>query len=73
MPIYDFVCLDCGATTEVWATTEELDLGLEPVCERCGSPRLVRKVTAPNIGSSLPTRPAGGGGCSPGGGGGCCG
>lgn len=72
MPVYEFVCEDCGNVMEVWATLEELDRGLEPECERCGSRRLTRKLSASSLGSSLPSRPARQGGCDPGGGGGCC-
>lgn len=73
MPVYEFACEDCRNVMEVWATLEEHSRGLEPVCERCGSRRLTRKLSAPSLGSSLPSRPARQGGCDPGGGGGCCG
>lgn len=73
MPVYEFVCEDCGYTTEVWATLDELSRGLAPVCERCGSRRLVRKLSAPSVGSGAPSRPARQRGCDPGGGGSCCG
>lgn len=73
MPIYEFTCKDCGKTTEVWATLDEFDRGLEPVCDRCGSRRVSRKVSAPSLGSSLPSRPARQSGCGPGSQGSCCG
>ncbi len=73
MPVYEFVCEDCGKTMEVWATIEELSRGLEPVCECCGSRRLTRKLSAPSLGSSVPSRPARQGGCDTGGGRSCCG
>ncbi|GBD29113.1 hypothetical protein HRbin32_00198 [bacterium HR32] len=58
MPLYEYVCRDCGQQFERLSTYAEAD---SVACERCGSPqvrRLVSLVAAP--------RPVQGGG-------GCCG
>ncbi len=71
MPVYEFICQECGKPSEVRASIEEYSKGLRPVCPHCGSPRLIRAFSA--IG--LATRGPGSGGscCGPNAGGGCCG
>ncbi|MFH1858130.1 MAG: zinc ribbon domain-containing protein [Candidatus Omnitrophota bacterium] len=47
MPLYDFRCAECGRTTEVLVRTS---LEKEsPECPECGSKRLERLISAPNI------------------------
>ena len=44
MPLFDFLCLDCGRVSEV------LLLGSEehPACQSCGSGNLKRMLSAPS-------------------------
>jgi putative FmdB family regulatory protein len=43
MPIFDFRCEDCSQTFEL------LVRGDVPVCPHCGSQRLVKMLSAPNV------------------------
>lgn len=56
MPIYEYLCSDCGQTSEI------LTVGSGPGeavrCAACGSRALVKKVTAAAI-PKMPSRPAG--------------
>ena len=36
MPVYEFVCADCGKTFDVVATLKEYGAGLGPECPKCG-------------------------------------
>lgn len=69
MPVYEFSCADCGARMDVRASINELEVGLEPACDACGSPRTRRLLsTFATRSSGVPAAagvPAGGcgGGC----------
>lgn len=72
MPTYEYVCLDCGAGTEVRATVAEKAHGLAPRCGACEGAALRRAFTAVAVvgrqaGAAAPA-PSGGGCC-----GGACG
>ncbi len=44
MPLYEYLCLDCGAVTEaLLARSDET-----AACGRCGSPRVKRLLSAPS-------------------------
>jgi putative FmdB family regulatory protein len=42
MPIFDFVCENCGQTFEL------LVRGNPPACPQCGSPRVAKQMSAPS-------------------------
>ena len=42
MPLFDFVCLDCGKTSEVLVTGQEDDV----VCPACGGAQLKKLLSA---------------------------
>jgi putative FmdB family regulatory protein len=71
MPIYEYLCCDCGQRFE-WLTRE----GEKPACPSCGKQKLNRQISVPvaHVKSSGPACPAkeagmcGAGGCQ---GGGC--
>ena len=44
MPIFDFLCLDCGKTTEFLATTSSD----KPECSACGGFNLKKLLSAPS-------------------------
>jgi putative FmdB family regulatory protein len=50
MPLFEFLCLDCGKTSEVLVTTS--DDG--PVCGDCGSANLKKLLSAPSTLSGSP-------------------
>ena len=68
---YEYVCLDCGATTEVRATLAEKQAGLQVRCHRCEGAELRRSFTPLATVGAGPAPAAGavGGGCC---GGACC-
>lgn len=70
MPLYDFRCVDCGATFEVRASIKDKEAGLTLICPVCQSQNAQQLVTA---GSLLrgPSR-NGGATCGPYAGPGCC-
>ncbi len=39
MPLYEYLCGDCGKKFDVLATIAEKEAGLEPACPKCGSKR----------------------------------
>ena len=41
MPIYDFLCNDCGSEVEIFIALSD-DI---PVCSKCGSKNLVKKMS----------------------------
>lgn len=51
MPLFEFLCLDCGKTTEVLVTPS--DDG--PVCGECGSGHLKKLLSAPSTLSGTPS------------------
>ena len=44
MPLFDFLCLDCGRVSEVLL----IGSGEEPLCPACGSSHLKRMLSAPS-------------------------
>lgn len=50
MPLYDFVCRDCGNTTEMLVTGSEKGLS----CPACGSSSLSKLLSAPSSLSGAP-------------------
>lgn len=75
MPAYDYLCLTCGAVTEIRASFAEKDAGITPQCQQCKSEELRRTFSTVNVmagggPASPPQGAGGGGGCC---GGGCCG
>lgn len=73
MPLYEFICQDCGKPTEVRASVADYSKGLGARCPYCGSGRLAR--TFSGIGLTRGTETVGGdrATCGPGAGSGCCG
>jgi putative FmdB family regulatory protein len=57
MPLYDFVCRDCGREQEILIRGSET-----PSCESCGGPSLAKLLSAPiaHMGGKSEPRPAGG-------------
>ncbi len=47
MPIYEYRCEDCGAITEF--LQKRIDVAEEATCERCGSGRVVKLLSAANV------------------------
>jgi putative FmdB family regulatory protein len=45
MPIYDFLCQDCGKAVEVWlrSSTDA------PICPQCGAPLQDKLLSAPSF------------------------
>lgn len=54
MPVYEYLCLDCGERLESPGSTD--DAGRELKCLKCGSARLKRLFSAPNIVRATPQR-----------------
>jgi putative FmdB family regulatory protein len=74
MPLYEFVCTDCAAHTDVFASLAEKEAGLEVSCHACGSDRTRRALStiairgrASAAAAAASATPAASGGC----GGGC--
>ncbi|GAB6094649.1 hypothetical protein JCM14469_09010 [Desulfatiferula olefinivorans] len=44
MPIYDFMCNDCGKLSEILVTSADQ----EPVCRFCGGRKLEKRMSAPS-------------------------
>jgi putative FmdB family regulatory protein len=42
MPIYEYLCSDCGERIEVKATIEEKEKGLKVICPKCGSDKTLQ-------------------------------
>lgn len=69
MPVYEYVCKDCGERMEVRASVAEYSEGLRVQCAKCGSVNLVRILSSIGIvGGRAKPRPI----CGPGSGSGCC-
>jgi putative FmdB family regulatory protein len=62
MPLYEFVCRDCGREQEILIRGSET-----PECESCGTTSLTKLLSAPiaHLGGESAPRPqaGGGGGC----------
>ncbi|RMG47406.1 MAG: hypothetical protein D6718_03780 [Acidobacteria bacterium] len=54
MPVYEYVCQDCGAPSEVRATVDEYSRGLQVRCRECGSERLDRVFSSVAVNSGSP-------------------
>ena len=63
MPMYEFVCRECGAEFEELLTHAELEAG-EVACPECGSDKVERQLSSFASGGAA----GGGGGCGAGGG-----
>jgi len=37
MPVYEYLCRDCGKVTEIRATLKEKEKGIQPTCPSCQS------------------------------------
>lgn len=73
MPVYDYVCQDCGKPFTVQITMARYSKGYKPRCPDCRSRKVVRTFTSVNV---LTVRGNSGGplgGCGPMAGPGCCG
>ena len=44
MPLFDYLCLDCGKLTEILVTVSED----QPRCQVCGSNNLKKMISAPS-------------------------
>lgn len=64
MPTYEYGCLKCGATKEIFASLAEKEAGLDVICPKCGSKEMVQFFGGVNISKS---KKGGHSGCS------CCG
>ncbi len=42
MPIFDYLCIDCGKTSELLVTTSKYN----PICSACGSDNLKKLLSA---------------------------
>ncbi len=45
MPIYEYVCLDCGRRVSLFFRTFSEAENATPTCPRCGSTRLIRRIS----------------------------
>lgn len=52
MPIYEYLCSDCGERIEIKATIEEKEKGLKILCPKCGSDKVQQVYSTFIIGSS---------------------
>ncbi len=69
MPVYEYICKNCGEPMEVRASVAEYSTGLRLHCAKCGSEKLARILTSIGIVSGrAQRRPI----CGPGSGSGCC-
>jgi putative FmdB family regulatory protein len=74
MPIYEYVCEDCGKPFEIRASISDYSKGLDTPCPHCGSRKAIRVFSS--VGMFTSGRGRGGGppsGCGPMAGPGCCG
>jgi putative FmdB family regulatory protein len=77
VPTYEFGCVNCGQTLEVFATIAEKEKGLNLRCSGCGSKKVVQVFSSVNfaksggkcVGKAFPMA----GGCGQNAGPGCCG
>jgi putative FmdB family regulatory protein len=71
MPLYDYLCKDCGEAFEVRATIKEKEAGLDLACPKCGSHDARQILSAALVlhGGKEFSPPA----CDPNAGPGCCG
>ncbi len=72
MPVYEYVCTECAEKIEVKATISEKEKGLNVVCPKCGSKKVVQFfgniwISRSSEGGNNPLR------CGPQAGAGCCG
>jgi putative FmdB family regulatory protein len=72
MPMYEYHCKDCAAYTEINATIEQKQKGLEVICNVCGSRNVEQVFGGFSIttGQSVKSKKDSGGGCC--GDSGCC-
>lgn len=72
MPIYEYICTECGEKVEVQATIAEKEKGLKVICPKCGSKKMAQVFGSFMVisSSSSKNNPSG---CGPQAGPGCCG
>ena len=51
MPIFEYLCLDCGKTSEILVTTSDD----RQHCQSCGSTKLKKILSAPSSLSGMPS------------------
>jgi putative FmdB family regulatory protein len=51
MPLFDYLCLDCGKTSEILVTASDD----RPQCQICGSTQLKKMLSAPSSLSGTPS------------------
>ena len=75
MPLYDYLCENCGETFEIRLSFQEKEASGNPVCPICGQDKTQQRLTVGmfiqkgnNAGRNTPSF-----GCGPGAGAGCCG
>ncbi|MGQ9818220.1 MAG: FmdB family zinc ribbon protein [bacterium] len=42
MPIYEYLCSNCGERIEVKATIAEKEKGIKVICPKCGSDKILQ-------------------------------
>ncbi len=52
MPIYEYICIECGEKMEIWATIAEKEKGLNVTCQKCGSKKVAQVFSSFLIGGS---------------------
>ncbi|MEO0292600.1 MAG: zinc ribbon domain-containing protein [candidate division WOR-3 bacterium] len=57
MPVYEYICSDCGERIEVLATIEEKEKGLRVICPKCGSEKVLQVFSSFAVGSSKGSSP----------------
>ncbi len=54
MPLYEYICRDCKNITEVRASLEEKDAGLQVACSNCGGDNTVHYFGSMAVTSGFP-------------------
>lgn len=49
MPIYDYLCEDCGAVVEEMISISKMESGWTPLCRECFSTNVKRVQSTPHI------------------------
>ena len=65
MPTYTYVCEECGAKLEAFASIQKKETGWQPECPECGSLRTRQTFTAVAILGGSRQLPSDGRCCSP--------
>ena len=64
MPIYTYLCEECGTEFEAFASIKKKEQGWKPVCPKCGSPLTRHTYRSVAIVASA-KRSSSGGSCCP--------